>query len=200
MDTDVIMRILRFIPEVVWHADIRTTPLERLYDTLFECFDHSSGHPVVIPKLRNKAYLGAKALLHLTIQRKCIGNENGDAFVPISNKHKRMYSKHYDGDSDLTSTLGIIDCVFNKSEPMCWKGLSFTPTHHAWMGHVLLYRAWDVLGQDKPLPDDVREFILHSFQLEPPPPATVVADCLIVIGLVLGISLQEDHLSVVDKR
>jgi len=31
------------------------TPLERLYDTVLECFDRSSGRPVVIPKLKNKA-------------------------------------------------------------------------------------------------------------------------------------------------
>jgi len=43
MDTDVIMAIMRFIPEVVWYAGIRTTPLERLYDTVLECFDRSSG-------------------------------------------------------------------------------------------------------------------------------------------------------------
>jgi len=53
MDTDVIMVIMRFIPEVVWYAGIRTTSLERLYDTVLECFDRSSGRPVVIPKLRN---------------------------------------------------------------------------------------------------------------------------------------------------
>ena len=38
MDSDVIMAIMRFIPEVVWYAGIRTTPLERLYDTVLECF------------------------------------------------------------------------------------------------------------------------------------------------------------------
>ena len=68
MDTDVIMAIMRFIPEVVWHAGIRTIPLEWLYDTVLECFDRSNGRPVAIPKLRNKAYPNAKALLHLAIQ------------------------------------------------------------------------------------------------------------------------------------
>ena len=51
-----------FIPEVVWNASNRTTPLERLYDIhmALECFDRSTGRPVVIPKLRNKANLSAK--------------------------------------------------------------------------------------------------------------------------------------------
>jgi len=68
------------------------------------------------------------------------------------------------------------------------------------MGHILLYRAWDVLKKGGPLPDDIKEFVLHSLRLEPPPPAPIVADCLLIIGLVLGIKLHIDDLLVVDKR
>ena len=201
MDADVIMAIMRFIPEVVWHAGIRTTPLEKLYDTVLECFDRSTGHPAVIPKLRNKAYLSAKALLHLAIQRKCIGDDSDKAmFKLISSRHPVMGSKRYEDDSDLESTLGIIDRVFGDWEPMHWQNFTFTIPHHAWMGHILLYRAWDVIRKGDPLPDDIKEFILHSLRLEPPPPAPIVADCLLIIGLVLGIKLHIDDLLVVDKR
>jgi len=113
MDSDVIMAIMRFIPEVVWHVEIKTTPLERLYDTVLECFDRSSGRPVVIPRL------SAKALLHLAVQRKCIGDESDKAmFKSICSRHPVMGSKHYEGDSDLEATLGIIDRVFGDFEPV----------------------------------------------------------------------------------
>ena len=203
MDSDVIMAIMRFIPEVVWHAGIQTIPLERLYDTVVECFDRSSGRPVVIPKLRNKAYLSAKALLRLVIQRKCIGDElDRAAFESICRQHSIMNCKHYEGHSDLESTLGIIDRVFRVGvfERMDRQGFSFTVPHHAWMGHILLYRSRDVLGKGEPLPDDVKEFVLHSLGLESPPPAKIVADCLLIIGLVLGIKLQVGDLLVIDKR
>ena len=61
IDTDVIMAILRFIPEVVWYAGVYIPLLEGLYNTLVDCFDRSSGHPIVTPKLKDKAYLAAKA-------------------------------------------------------------------------------------------------------------------------------------------
>ena len=201
-DADVIMAIMKFVPEVVWHADIRTTPLEKVYDTVVECLDRSPGHPIVIQKFRDKAYLSAKALLHLAIQRKCIGEEL-DTFKVISDKHLPMSPlKDLDRDPDLTSTLGMIDCVFGNSEPMHWNVLSFTPTHHAWMGHILLYRAWYVLKQDKcaSLPNDIKQFILHSFRLEPPPPTPIIADCLFMITLLLEIHVHRDDLSIVDKR
>jgi len=200
MDADATMAIMRFIPEVVWHAGIRTTPLERIYDTVLERFDRSSGRPILIPKLREVTYLSAKALLHLAIQRQCIGNETDKAvFKSISDRHLIMWSGHYEGDSDLEVTLGIIDRVFGDSEPMHWQNFTFTIPHHIWMGHILLYRAWDILGKGVPLPDYIREFVLHSLRLEPPPPATVVADCLFIVGLVLGIKLHIADLFVADK-
>jgi hypothetical protein len=200
LDADVIMAIMKFIPDVVWHAGIRTTPLERLYGMVVECFDFSNGRPVVIPKLRKKAYLSAKALLHLAIQRKCIGNESDVAiFTSISRLHPVMGSEHQ-GDSDLESTLGIIDRVFGNFDRMDWQNFSFTVPHHTWMAHILLYRAWDVLGKGEPLPDDIKGFVLHSLRLDPPPPAPIVADCLFIIGLVLGIGFHIDDLLVRDKR
>lgn len=113
MITNVIMAIMRFIPEVVWHAGIRTIPLERLYNTMLECFNRSSGRPVVIPKLRNKAYISAKALLHLAIQRKCIGDGSDKAvFESISSQYPITGLKPNTEASDLGSTLGIIDHIF----------------------------------------------------------------------------------------
>ena len=201
MDADATMAIMRFIPEVVWHAGIRTTPLERIYDTVLDRFDRSSGRPVVIPKLREVTYLSAKALLHLAIQRKCIGNESDKAiFKSISTRHPIMGSGHYEGDSDLEATLGIIDRVFGDSEPMHWQSFVFTIPHHAWMGHILLYRAWDTLGKGESLPDYIKDFVLYSLRLDPTPPSTIVADCLFIVGLVVGIKLHADDLHIADKR
>jgi len=204
LDADVTMAIMRFIPEVVWHAGIRTTPLERIYDTVLERFDRSSGRPVVVPKLKEVTYLSAKALLHLAIQRKCIGNESDKAVLKsIGGRHPIMGSGHYDSDlvdSDLAVTLGIIDRVFGDSEPMHWQSFKFTTPHHAWMGHILLYRAWDILENGEPLPDYIKDFVLYSLRLDPPPPSTIVADCLFIIGLVLGTKLHIDDLPVTDKR
>ena len=98
MDPDAVQYITKFIPEIIWHNGIRTTPLEQLYDTVVDCFDYSTGSPVLAPKLRDKAYLGAKALVHLGIQRKCMGNEPDTiAFASISSRHTVIGSGNYEG-------------------------------------------------------------------------------------------------------
>ena len=199
MDADVVLPIVGFIPEIVWHAGIQATPLEMVYDILLECFDHSSGLPMLKPKLRNKAYLSAKALLHLVIQRQCIGHDPGSAaIITISERYSTLAFGWYWGGPDLECTLGLIDCVLGNYEGLPLPTSSFSALHHAWMGHIFLYRAWDVLRKGYPLPNDVRAFVQYSLQLEPPPP--IVTDCLFIIGLVLGIKLHIDDLLVVDKR
>lgn len=104
MEIDVTIAILRFIPEIIWHAGIQTIPLEMLYGTFLECFDRSSGHPVLKPAFRDMAYLSAKALLNIGIQRKCIGDESDKAVLEsISSRHRIVGSNHYKDDSDLES-------------------------------------------------------------------------------------------------
>ena len=196
MDPDVILDIMKFIPEITWHNGILTTPLEKLYDIVLECFDYSSGSPVVIPKFRNKAYLTAKALIHLAIQRKCMGNgPDNEVLRSISRRHQIIGSRHYEGDSDLEYALDMIDCVFDGDpEPqMRWDKFSFSSSHHAWMGHVLFYRARYTLRDDGTLPDDIKKFVAYSLRLDPPPDAPIISDCLLIIGLALDDQLDNDE-------
>jgi hypothetical protein len=201
MDTDITMVVARVIPEIVWHPDTRASLLERLYDAVLECFDRSSGYPILRPAFRDKAYLCAKALLHMSIQRKCIGNESENAvFGSISRRRRMMGLPQCGGDQDLESTLRMIDRVFGHFAPMRWQGFPLTIPHHAWMSHILLCYAWDVMRKGDPLPDDIREFTLFSLRMDPPPPTPILADCLLIVGLILGIYVHPDDLLVVDKR
>lgn len=202
LEHDTVMAIVKFVPEIVWHGGIRTIPLERIYDNLLECFDNQTHAPTVISRYRDRAYLSAKAVLHIIIQRRSLG-ENADAaiFDSIAERHPRMGSRQYEGDSDLESTLGLIDCVLGANPPaMRWEKFSFTTPHHSWMAHILLYRAWDTLGTSSELSEDVTSFIKHTLSLNPPPPSVIVTDCLLIVGLILGIGVHVDDLSVVDKR
>lgn len=118
----------------------------------------------------------------------------------LSPASTRLWGPIPEGDSDLESTLGIIDRIFGRPDLIPWQDFSFTTSHHAWMSHILLYRAQHALKGGSVLPDDVREFVLHSLRLSPPPPTSIVTDCLFIIGLVLGIKLHPNDLLVTDKR
>jgi len=199
MDMDVATAISRFIPEIVWYGDTRPIPMERLYDTVLKCFDHLSGHPALKPSFRDTAFLGAKALLHLSIQRLCLTGDI-EYIESITRRELVFDTGCYRGDSDLESTLGFLSCLHDGGEPLYWEEFSFTTPHHTWLGHILLYHTWGIFRHGKHFPNYIRDFVLHSLQLEPPPLAPIIADCLFIIGLVLGIRLHVNDLSVIDKR
>ena len=202
IDHDTVMAIVGFIPEIIWHGGIKTTPLERIYDSLLECFDDQPQRPTVLSWCRDRAYLSAKAVLHMIIQRKCLGGPADAAvFDSIAARHLGMGYRRYAGDSDLESTLGLIDCALGVgAQTLQWETFKFTPPHHSWMAHILLYRAWGTLGTADKLSEDVTSFIKYTLSLDPPPSAAIAGDCLLMIGLILGIGIHVDDLSVMDKR
>ena len=123
------MAIVGFIPEIIWHSEIKITPLERIYDSLLECLDDE------LLRCRDHAYPGAKAVLHMIIQRKCLGGPADAAvFYSVAVRHLGMGHWRYAGDSDLESTLGLIDCVLGVgAQTLQWETLKFMAPHHSWI-------------------------------------------------------------------
>ena len=203
MDPDVILDIMKFIPEVVWHPDIRTIPLEKLYDTLLECFNQSSGRPVLIPKFRNKAYHSAKALLHIATQRKCINAKSDKpVFELISRKHQFIGLQHYNEDHDLESSFCMIDRIFKEGDfgPMRWQEFSLTDSHDSWMRHIIPYYGLYALRYRGDLLDDVWKLArIHIPQVRPPLPAAVTMGFLHLIGLLMGVAPQIDGQQTTDR-
>ena len=196
MDIDVTVAMARFIPEITWDDGTTTIPLRRLHDALFKCFDHSFEGAILKQPLRDHAYFIAKALIHVGIQRKCIDDKT--IFPSIASWHPRLGSRHM-GDPELEATLNIIDHITRGFEPIQKPNFSFTIPHHAWMGHILLHIARDTLEKGKLLPNYIWDFVLYSLRMEPSPPKRIIADCLFIIGLVLGIELNINDLLVNDK-
>jgi hypothetical protein len=161
---------------------------------------------VLIPKFKNKAYLSAKALLHVVIQRECMGDEfDEDAFKSISKNHKIIGYKeqpNLDQYQDLESALHMIDRTFkgsNDLELIPLQNFSLSDPHRAWMGRILLYPVWKSIRRNNSLPEDIKEFVLHSLQVQRPPPASIVTGCLLMIGAVLNVELHIEE-QATDKR
>ena len=197
IDPDEATVILDFITEVVWHSGICEVPLANVFEIFDKCFDYSKGSPMLIPRLQDRAYMAGRALVHLGVQRKCIGEEKGDPFEGLRGTRGPYSSHSY--DNDLDSILNIVDRLLGAPQPIKWTEFEFSEPHQRWLSHILLYRAWDHLCYTSKLPDDVEAFITHAFSSEDTHPA-VIADCLFIISLVIGIPLHVDDLAVDDKR
>ena len=195
-DTDVIVSIMNFIPEITWHSGIKAIPLKRIYDILIGCFDFSGARPVVFPKSRDLAYLSAKAFVHIELQRRCITKyeeHDRDSWKALCAGHRILSPGECSPDSDFATALFMVDMTLGYNNGFPWKKSKMTPQHHEWMSHVFLYHAWH---QE---PEDAIDFVEHSVSLESPSD-TVITDCFLVIGLMIGVPFNVSDILVRDKR
>jgi hypothetical protein len=197
LDSDKVTVILDFIPDVVWHSGICNVPIATVFQIFEQCFSYSDGNAALIPRLRDRAYASGRAVVHLTIQRKCIGEESGDPLKEFRGIQRSYSWRSY--DKDLDSILHLVDRLLGNNRPINWSGYTFTEPHQRWLSHILLYRAWDHLCYSPKLPDDVEAFVTLALSTEDMHPA-VVADCLFIISLVIGLPFHVDDLATADKR
>ena len=197
-DPDVVTSIMDFIPEIVWHDGIKNVPLGRVYSILMDCFDFSGPSPVVVPKLRDVAYLSARAFAHIELQRRCITKyeeHKQESWQALCAKHILLSPTDHGDDSDLKAVLFMVDMTLGYDQGFSWDQVQMTPSHHAWMSHVFLYRAWHE-GQ---LSEVVMDFVENSMSLKSPSDI-VITDCLLIIGLTIGVPLHVSDITVRDKR
>ena len=198
-DTDVIISIMDFIPEITWHSGIKSAPLKRIYDILIGCFDFSGTHPVVISKPRDLAYLSTKAFVHIELQRRCITEyEEQDSWKLLCANHRPLSLTDHDFNTDLETALFMVDMTLrHRDNASPWEKSAgrMTPSHHAWMSLMFLYHAWH-MGQ---VSAGVKGFVLDSLSLESPSD-TVITNCFSIIGLMTGVSTHVSDLTVKDRR
>jgi hypothetical protein len=197
-DVDVIIANMDFIPEIVWYNGIKDIPRKRIYDALTDCFDFSSTRPVVLPKSRAVAYLSARALVHIELQRRCITNyeeHKQDDWKALCANHRPLSSAHHRSDPDLQAVLFMVDMTLGHHDGLSWAESDVTLPHRAWMSHVFIYHTWHE-GQ---APDVVLDFVKKSMSMVSPNEA-VITDCFFIVGLMIGIPFCVNDILVKDKR
>jgi len=199
--SDAIVAITRFISEVNWSLHARTIPLLQVYHELCKSFEFlRDGRVLVRPGMKDQAHESAKALLHLRIQRSC-ANSTDDSDIVASKLPPILwyYSKKKE-DHDLDSTLRVIDTVFIKDKPIPWDRFSLSDSHYCWLSNVLRLRAWEVRNAGHLLTKDVRGFVYNAFSKYPRIPARVMADCLLIVDMVVGVPPAfDENLLIKDK-
>ena len=195
-----IIALTGFIPEVNWTSNVRRVPLLEVYDCLQRSFEFlKDGRVLVRPGMRAQAYGSAKALLHLRVQRQC-AYATDDAHI-VASKIGSLLGYRLGEDYELESTLKVLDAVFNTEKEIRWQEFVFSDTHYCWLSHVLRCRAWVTLRTQEAPTKEVLGFVRYSLSKEPLPPPRVIADCLLIVSMMVGRLPQwDERMLIKDKR
>jgi len=152
----------------------------------------------VIPKLRDVAYLSARAFVHIELQRRCITQyeeHKQDSWAALCGSHTLLSSVGYSADPDLATVLFMVDMTLGRADGFPWEQVRLTPPHHESMSHVFLYQVW----HEGRVSEVVMGFVESSMSLRPPSDI-VITDCLFIIGLMIGVPFHVSDITVRDKR
>ena len=205
-DTEIVIAVLRFIPEIIWHGGVERLPsMNELYESILSSFDFTKKPRVLIQSFKDRALAATKALVHLKIQRRCLTGED----VPRgkdnrkSDQGPRLASQAIvipAEEGNLESALGVLDYIEGRANSVQWESYKLSSAHHQWLAHILLYRCWDEIGKGSGIDEVLSSFIKYSFNPERDASWSVVTDCLFMVYLQLGLSMHQDDLYILDKR
>ena len=187
-DTDTVTTAARMLPEIEWPVgDDVTGVLDRLKSHYYSCFDPTR---LVLPQSQARAVACLKAMCHLYVERhldpsfeffnpgKIFFRFNGGIYHIHPNQHYQVLSRTIDG-------LEVPDIA------------SLSVSDRTWMVHMFTYQLHTGFnnGDFVTIVIDFIEICLYST-----PSQRLWADCLLLAGMIIGLSVDRRHLARLDKR
>ena len=176
-DTDTVITAARMLPEIEWPAgnDVIGV-MDRLNSHLCACFNPSTRE--VLPQAQARAIACCKAMLHLYVERKPSPSFSwGDI--------------KFDFDKDFLIVSNTVE------QPGQLDITSLSVSDRSWVAHMFTYHLDDGAG-GRDFVTNVIDFI--EMCLDSMPPYRLLADCLLLAGMLIGLPVNRRHLARLDKR
>ena len=201
LDNETTSVVLRAILRMAWRSGNRSLLLRRCYDILLQSFDIVDDQPTLIPRLRNLAYLSARAFCHIFIQSGSDVQENDGVMASLRERHISLSSCYHD-DSNLQSVLGLTDNLLGIDREIEWASFQLSSAHHLWISDILLHHACNLVaaGKQQKVYDVIAAFVQDTFSLEPPAALSIDTNCTLMVGLLVDIPVHPDDLLVSGEK
>jgi Family of unknown function (DUF6535) len=190
-DTDIIADAVKMIPDIEWpdEYDSITTMLDRLTSHLHSCFDSARQ---ITPLTQERAIACLKALFHFWFER--------DMSYSITISYDTIEFMNDDGpyrmirDQDFL----LIFSAVRSDEPSELHIGSLSSSDRMWLAHMLTYQL-HAGDKNTIFLTFVIRFVDVCLQ-DPKSPPRLVADCLVLTGMMMGLPIDRSHLARLDKR
>lgn len=202
LDDETTAVVLRAILRMTWRSGNHSLLLKRCYDILLQSFDIIDRQPTLIPRLRNMAYLSARAFCHIFIQSGSDAQGNDKIMTSLREHHVGLSLGYHENDSNMQSVLGLTDRLLGIDQHIEWASFQLSSAHHLWVSDILLHHACNLVtaGKQEKVGDEVGAFIQDTFSLDPPAPLSVDTNCVLMIGLFVDIPVHPDDLLVSGEK
>jgi Family of unknown function (DUF6535) len=190
-DTDIIAAAAGMVSEIEWPVKIDATGMlmDRLNSGFFACFDPKRQ---ILPLAQAGAVACLKAMCRLSIEQ--------DLAYPFY-----IYGNgnvEFDEDSECWHVVSddqaflVLSSAVGKSPDSL--DITMLPlSDRMWMAHMFMYRLHQA-NHDSKFNTFVVKFV--GICLDSKPPTRLVADCVLLAGMLLGLPIDRQHLTRLDKR
>ena len=189
-DMDNIAAAAGMLPEIVWPAeDDVDVVFKRLRSHFHACFD-PTGHILPVAQAGATACLKAMCCLDVEHDLKNLFHLPPSGYLSSGLDHSFYYSMIPD-QGFLTISCAIDICYVKL-------GMASVPLYdRMWMARMFMYRLYN--GDNDP---EFVDFVLGFIGtcLDSKAPTRLVADCVLLAGMLIGIKINRRHLARLDKR
>jgi len=209
LDRDINELTLKFLGSVLALPGFEVTIATDCFNILASCVSVNGSRGVAILRgLERLAATGATCLLG-SVSHSLIVDPESNVLKDVYQQYRRIFSPTVDlRNLPFCHTIQAIRRLFNRRdhpEALDWKGIDFSTPENLFLAHHLVKIAWlwyqrPRLEDQKKVPRWVLRFSLHSLLWTPEPPASLVADCLMIIAIDLGCNISESDIRNLDKE
>ena len=207
LDKAVHLLIMKHLATMMMLASFDPTLVMDCFNTFLECIkvDISTHEVVIVQGLEQLATTSALCLLN-TLSHLLVMDPTSSVIDDVCQCYIKVLSSqaNFHGHQ-FCQTMNAIRCLFvpwKGRTDFDWSNCKPTTDEHAIVSCNLVKVAQFGYqrAQKAQVPRWVLHFALYSLSLDPPPPAPVVADCLLIIAIELGCDLPNAGTVPPDKR
>ena len=175
------------------------------FDAFVGCIGVRNCEVVVVQGLEQLAIVSALCFFH-TISHLSVMDPTSSALKDVGQRYARVFPANIDFCGHrFSNTMNAIHRVFIQSgERRHYEWSDYKPpsNEHTIVAQALVRLVrfkYQRMRQGK-VPRFVLRFALHSLSLDPPPPTSVVADCLSIIAIDLGCDASDTEFATLNER
>ena len=194
LDKGVRLSTLKYLSTMTALPNIDPTLVMDCFDTFVGCVKVDSHSVLAVQGLGQLAAASALGLLNTLSNLLAI-----DPTSRVLDDLRRRYAKVFPAraifrDHQFRHVMNVIRCLLVPSEQrrrFWWNDYEPSAHEHAMVSHNLanLARFGYKRTQRVKVPRWILRFALYSLSLDPPPPTSVIADCLSIIAIDLGLNV-----------